>query len=280
MSVANTSGDASARIEIDDKVVLYRARARRLAIRRRVLPFVAFFTLVAIWEFCVYFFQVPNYIAPAPSAVAEVLVNRFPMFMANLYPTAVQALAGYCLGNLAAVVVATTFVYRPTAEEAFFPLVVMMNTVPTVAKAPILVLLFGNGMEPKILIAALISFFPTLVNMTRGLRSVSGQQLELMRILSASEREIFMKVRFQNALPYLFAGLKITTTSAVIGSIIAEWIGSRVGIGALIVQATYNYDSQLLYATIVVGAVFSALFFGAVSLAERHFLKWNAKNMN
>jgi NitT/TauT family transport system permease protein len=267
---------SQAAFEADDQAAdLFRARARRLTMRRRILPVVTLLVLVLIWEAGVRYFEVPNFIAPAPSAVFATLWSRFSMFMENLAPTAMQALAGYVIGNLAAVAVATTFVYRPTAEEAFFPLAVMMNTVPTVAKAPILVLLLGNGMEPKVAIAALICFFPTLVNMTRGLRAVSSQQLELMRILSASEREVFTKLRLKNAMPYLFAALKITAPSAVIGSIVAEWIGSTRGIGALIIEATYNYDSVLLYATIIVGATFSAAFFGVVSLFERHFLKWN-----
>ena len=99
------------------------------------------------------------------------------------------------------------FVHKKTMEEAFFPVVVLINTIPVVAKAPILVLLLGNGMEPKIAIAALICFFPTLVNMVRGLESVNPQAMELMRVLSASKREVFFKLRLYNSLPYLFSAL-------------------------------------------------------------------------
>jgi NitT/TauT family transport system permease protein len=151
----------------------------------------------------------------------------------------------------------------------------MVNTIPVVAKAPILVLLLGNGMEPKIAIAAIICFFPTLVNMTRGLRDVKSEQLELMRVLSATSSEVFFRIRVPNALPYLFSALKIAASTAVIGAIVGEWIGSTRGIGALIIQSTYNFDSPLLYATIVVGSTFSALFFGVISVIERRTLRWN-----
>jgi NitT/TauT family transport system permease protein len=204
-----------------------------------------------------------------------VLFGKFGMLMTNLLPTAVEAILGFLIGNLAAIALATAFVYRDTLEEAFFPIAVMVNTIPVVAKAPILVLLLGNGMEPKIAIAAIICFFPTLVNMTRGLRDVSPQQMELMHVLSASPREIFFKVRLKNSLPYLFSALKIAASTAVIGAIVAEWIGATKGIGALIIQATYNFDSPLLYATIVVGSVFSATFFGVISWVEGRFLTWN-----
>jgi NitT/TauT family transport system permease protein len=198
------------------------------------------------------------------------------MLMTNLVPTAIEAVLGFLLGNIAATLVATAFVLRRTMEEAFFPIAVMINTIPVVAKAPILVLLLGNGMEPKIAIAALICFFPTLVNMTRGLRNVSQEQLDLMHVLSARSREVFFKLRVQNSLPYLFSALKIAASTAVIGAIVGEWIGSNIGIGALIIQATYNFDSPLLYATIVVGSTFSALFFALISLIERRVITWNA----
>lgn len=255
---------------------VYLAAKRRLMWRRRLLPVAAFLTLLVLWELAVRIFDIKPFIAPAPSAIFAVLVNKFPMLMQNLMPTAIEAILGFAIGNVTAILIATAFAYKQSLEEAFFPIAVMINTIPVVAKAPILVLLLGNGMEPKIAIAALICFFPTLVNMTRGLRDVNPQQLELMHVLSASPREVFVKVRFKNAMPYLFSALKIAASTAVIGAIVGEWIGSTAGIGALIIQATYNFDSPLLYATIVVGSVFSATFFGIISWLERYFLTWNA----
>jgi NitT/TauT family transport system permease protein len=254
----------------------FAAHQRWLAWRRRLLPLGAVLLFLLLWWQAVEQFDIKPFIAPSPMAVARVLVERFDVLMTNLVPTAIEAVCGFLLGNLAAISLATVFVYRKTMEEALFPIAVMVNTIPVVAKAPILVLLLGNGMEPKIAIAAIICFFPTLVNMTRGLRDVRAEQLELMRILSATPREVFLRIRVPNALPYLFSALKIAASTAVIGAIVGEWIGSNIGIGALIIQATYNFDSPLLYATIVVGSTFSALFFGVISLAERRLLRWHA----
>jgi len=251
------------------------AHKRYLAWRRRLLPVAAIVAFLLVWWQSVEIFDIKPFIAPSPVAVAGVLYERFGMLMTNLLPTAIEAFCGFLLGNFAAISLATVFVYRKTMEEALFPIAVMVNTIPVVAKAPILVLLLGNGMEPKIAIAAIICFFPTLVNMTRGLRDVRPEQLELMRILSATPREVFFKIRVPNALPYLFSALKIAASTAVIGAIVGEWIGSTIGIGALIIQSTYNFDSPLLYATIVVGSTFSALFFATVSIAERWALRWN-----
>lgn len=252
------------------------ARQRRLQWRKRLLPLLAVIGLLFAWWLAVVLFDIKPFIAPSPISVAATLAAKFSMLMTNLAPTAVEAVLGFLLGNLTAILIATVFVLRRTMEEAFFPIAVMINTIPVVAKAPILVLLLGNGMEPKIAIAALICFFPTLVNMTRGLRDVSQEQLDLMHVLSARPREVFFKLRVQNSLPYLFSALKIAASTAVIGAIVGEWIGSNIGIGALIIQATYNFDSALLYATIVVGSTFSALFFALISLIERRVITWNA----
>ncbi|HXW27486.1 MAG TPA: ABC transporter permease [Xanthobacteraceae bacterium] len=252
----------------------YRRRRRYETWRRRLLPAVGLAAALIVWAALVYVFNVPPFIAPSPLSVVTTLYAKFPVLMANLMPTAIEAISGFLLGNLAAIVIATVFVHKKTMEEAFFPIVVVINTIPVVAKAPILVLLLGNGMEPKIAIAALICFFPTLVNMVRGLESVNPQAMELMRVLSAARHEVFFKLRLYNSLPYLFSALKISASTSVIGAIVGEWIGSTYGIGALIIQAMYNFDSAMLYATVIVGSVFSVAFFLAISFAERFMVRW------
>jgi NitT/TauT family transport system permease protein len=254
----------------------YRLRKRREMWRRRLLPVAGIGSALLLWAALVYLLKVPPFIAPSPVLVITTLYSKFGLLMTNLLPTVIEAVSGFLLGNVAAIVIATVFVHKKTMEEAFFPLVVIINTIPVVAKAPILVLLLGNGMEPKIAIAALICFFPTLVNMVRGLESVNPQAMELMRVLSASKSEVFFKLRLYNSLPYLFSALKISASTSVIGAIVGEWIGTTTGIGALIIQATYAFDSALLYATVIVGSCFSMVFFLTITLAERLVVRWQA----
>ena len=248
-----------------------RRRARRA---RRLLPLLGAASLLFVWWALVAVFDVKPFIAPAPQVVAATLISRGDVLLANLWPTAIEAVCGFLIGNLAAIVMATLFVHRKTLELMFFPVVVLINPVPVVAKAPILVLLLGNGLAPKIAIAAIICFFPTLVNMVRGLEAVSPQALELMHVLSASKWEVFTRLRLQTSIPYLFSALKIAASTAVVGAIVGEWIGSQVGIGALIIQATYNFDSALLYATVICGSAFSVLFFLTIRLIERLCVRW------
>jgi len=252
----------------------FRAEQTRLRLKRRLLPIAGIVGFILFWAALVYGLHVPPFVAPSPAAVVETLVVNLPKLMENLLPTAIEAVSGFLIGNLAAIVLATLFVHQKSLQEAFFPIAVLINTIPVVAKAPILVLLLGNGMEPKIAIAALICFFPTLVNMVRGLESVNPQAMELMRVLSASKPEVFFKLRLQNSLPYLFSALKIAASTAVIGAIVGEWIGSVTGIGALIIQAMYAFDSAMLYATVVVGSTFSVCFFLLISMIERLMVRW------
>ena len=260
--------------EVQSAEAEYRRLKRRESWRRRILPCVGILVGLVVWAALVHVFKVPPFIAPSPLTVADTLISKFGVLMNNLWPTVVEAIGGFLIGNLFAIALATAFVHRKWISETFFALVVLINSIPVVAKAPILVLLLGNGFAPKIAIAAVISFFPTLVNMVRGLESVNPQAMELMRVLSASEREVFMKLRVYNSLPYLFSALRISASSSVIGAIVGEWIGSNYGIGALIIQATYAFDSALLYAAVFVGSAFSVLFFMTISLAERLIVRW------
>ena len=256
----------------------YRQSHRRQLWRRRLLPVAGIAGAIALWAFVIWFFDVKPFIAPSPVLVLTTLWTKLDILLLNLLPTAIEAFSGFLLGNIAAILIATVFVHKKAMEEAFFPVVVLVNTIPVVAKAPILVLLLGNGMEPKIAIAALICFFPTLVNMVRGLESVNPQAMELMRVLSASKTEIFFKLRLRNSLPYLFSALKIAASTAVIGAIVGEWIGSTTGIGALIIQSTYNFDSAMLYATVLVGSAFSVVFFVLNVAVERLVVRWQPAN--
>lgn len=243
--------------------------------RERVLPALAFVSILAAWSLACYAFEIPEYIVPSPLVVAQTFVRDFSVIARNLVPTAIESVLGFAIGNLASIAMATVFVHQKTVEQALFPLAIILRSIPIVAVAPILVLVFGNDMTPKVVIAALICFFPTLVNMVKGLSSVNPQALELMKVLSASRTEIFFKLRLFNSLPYLFAALKIAASASVIGAIVGEWIGSTEGIGALIIQATYNFDTGLLYSAIAAACLFSVSFTAIISAIERRVVRWS-----
>jgi NitT/TauT family transport system permease protein len=254
-----------------------RARKKR-TLGRYLIPIGAIVVLIGLWEAVVAGFGIPTYIVPSPVDVAQTLVSEWGTLMTNLAPTAMETVLGFLLGNAFAILLAVVFVHSKPVERALFPVAIFIRTIPIVAIAPVLVIMFGSGYTPKIIIAALISFFPTLVNTVRGLESVDAQALELMRVLSATPREVLFRVRVFASLPYVFSALKIAATSAVIGAVVAEWIGADSGLGNMIVQATYNYRTAELYAAMVVTSLFASACFAVVGLAERLTVRWDTEN--
>jgi NitT/TauT family transport system permease protein len=259
-----------------------RASARRRRSPWRVAksiltPFLGVAVAIALWAAIVALFDIADYIVPTPAQVAETLVEDRDLLWRNLKPTVIECLSGFVVGAGAAILLAVAFVYSRTLERSLFPIAVFIQTLPLVAIAPILVIMFGNGYTPKIIIAGLISFFPTLVNMVRGLQAVDPSTLELFRVLSASRWEIFFKARIYASLPFLFAALKIAATTSVIGAIVAEWVGANAGLGALIIESTYNFRTPLLYATMIVSSLLAMALFALVSLAERLIVTWETE---
>lgn len=251
------------------------ARSQRRARRPWLAPIVAI-ALLALWQLLVTWFKVPGYLLPAPTKVFGTLIQQWPQLFLDLRATAFESLAGFLLGNVVAIVLAISFVEFRALEESVYPIAVAIRTVPIIAITPILTLLLGTGWEPKVAIAALITFFPTLVDMLKGLTSVEREVMELTHVLDASRWYVLWRIRFPASSPYLFAALKIAATSCVLGAVVAEWIGAQVGLGYVVVLATYDYRGDLLYAGIFLASMLALVLFGLVSATERRLVRWHA----
>ena len=250
-------------------------RGQRASVTSRVvLPTLGALSLLAFWQLIIPLFGVPKFIVPTPWQVMQRIAADPLLLWQNLVPTFIESILGFIIGNLAAILVAIGFVYNKRAEQAYFPVVLFLNTIPVLALAPIIVLIFGIGILPKVIIASMICFFPTLVNMTRGLDAIGASEIELMHVLSASSFEIFWKLRVPRSLPFLFASLRIASTACVVGAIVGEWIGANKGLGALIIQSTFNYRSDLLYAAIIVSSSLAVAIFLVVTAVERRIINY------
>ncbi|MBI3972219.1 MAG: ABC transporter permease [Chloroflexi bacterium] len=227
-----------------------------------------------LWEGVVRLAEVPLYVLPAPSAIWQQLVRDWPLLVRHAQPTIIEAAGGFALGNGAAIALATLFVHFGSVRRSLFPVAIALRTVPLVAITPLLLVWLGNGYAPKIVIAGLISFFPTLVNMTRGLDALDPRTLDLLRTLSAGRWQVFVKARWPSSLPYLFSALKIAATSSVLGAVIAEWIGSDKGLGYLVVASTFDFKIARLWATIALTSAIALAGFLLVVLAERLLVPW------
>lgn len=245
------------------------------AARTAIMGVLGLATVLVVWQFITWLFSIPVYLVPSPAAIAGAVAQDYPLLLANALPTITEAFAGFLIGNTIAILVAISFVYNKTTEEMFYPVAILIKTIPIVAIAPVLKIMLGNGMEPKIAVSALICFFPTLVNAVRGFRAMNPQLLELMHVLSATKTETFRRVRVYSALPYVFSALKISVTMCVLGAIVGEWIGANQGIGYLLLQSMFDFNTPRLFATILTASVIAILGFGIVSWIETRVIRWN-----
>ncbi|MBE9039395.1 ABC transporter permease [Oscillatoriales cyanobacterium LEGE 11467] len=244
-------------------------------IQTRILtPAIAFIFFIFLWELTVQNFSISPLVLPAPSAVLKVLVERFGYLAFHAGITFLEAVLGFLLGSIAGFALATLFLFSRTAEQAIYPYAVAIKAIPLVALAPLVVAWFGSGLFSKVFLAAIITFFPVLVNSLDGFKSVESDALDLFHVWSASQWQIFIKFRVFHALPSLFAGLKVSSSFAIVGAVVAEFIGSEQGIGFAIKSSSYFLSTDLTFAAILVSALIGLAFFWLISALERKIVFW------
>jgi putative hydroxymethylpyrimidine transport system permease protein len=249
------------------------AQARAL-LRRCWPPALIIVAGLGLWELIVGLAHVPAYLLPAPSAIAADLATDWPVLGPALQVTLWEVLLGFVIAAAAGVGLATALHLSPVARRAVYPLLIGSQTVPIIVLAPILVILLGYGLAPKLIIVALICFFPIVVNGIDGLRSVDPELIRMMRTLDASRWAILRRAEFPAALPSIFSGLRIAATFAAIGAVFGEWSGSNQGLGYVMLAATPNLLTARIFAAIVLLTAIALLLFGIVSLLERIFVPW------
>jgi NitT/TauT family transport system permease protein len=241
-------------------------------------PAVLVFVLViAAWEFTVLAFNVQVYLLPAPHIIAQTLVEQAgPLFDKGLY-TFREALIGYAIGGLLGLLVAVVASRWSFVADAFVPYAVATNAVPVIAMAPLTIVWFGIDEGSKIAIVALMTFFPMMLSTYRGLTTCPPASLELMRSFAAYPRAVYLKLRFPNALPYIFNALKINTTLAMIGAVVGEFFGGPAfrALGVFIKSENAIAHNKEAWAAIVVACLFGIAFYAVVMGFERWLMPWH-----
>jgi NitT/TauT family transport system permease protein len=251
---------------------------------RRLLALAVAGALVVAWEGSKALFAIPTYQLPHLHEILGEFLRPgadgtpWLWIMAhNAGYTALESLAGFALGATAGLVLAVLFAGSRLLERGLLPYVMVSQTVPILAVAPMVVVWVGTSWVSKAMIAAYLTFFPVTVNVLRGLRTVDPDALALMRALSATPRQVFLKLRFPAALPYFFTALRLSATASVVGAIIGELpVGSRFGMGVVIINAAqyYNWRPANLWAAILVSALLGIAFYHTVAAVERCFVRW------
>lgn len=222
------------------------------------------------------------YILPGLGEVGRTLVSDTPLFLGNAYTTLNTALTGVLVGAGGAFVLALLMSELDVVRRAFMPIAVVLNVTPVVAITPALVVAFGFGMTPKVVVTALITFFPVLINVTTGLRSVPGPVLDVFRTLHASRLELLLRVRLPYSLPYSLAALRVVLPLSVVGAVVAEFVaaGSSGGLGTMIRNSAATARLDLVYAAVICLAAMGITMLALVAVLERRLLFWHESQQN
>ena len=245
--------------------------------RSVVLTIVLFVLSIGAWEGVVRGFDIPSFILPPPSQVGVALYRGFAsgLYMQHLGYTLLETLLGFVVGSLLGFFLGTAVAMNRYVEFFFYPYIVMFQSLPKVALAPLIVVWFGLGLTSKVINAALVAFFPLLVNTMVGLKSADEDRVSLMRSLAASDHQIFWMLRLPNALPFVMAGLDVAMIFALIGAIVAEFVGAQRGIGMLIQSMNFNMDVSGQFSLLLVLSVVGLILNRCIGLIRRRVMFWD-----
>lgn len=252
------------------------AEARRAVVPTPVAAGLLLVALLLVWEAAIRIGNVPSFVLPAPSDIAHVLLTEQGQLAAATFVTAIEVLVGFVLSAVVGIGLALAIARFDFLARALYPLVVLFQTVPKVALAPLFVLWLGYGLAPKALLIVTIAFFPVALNMLAGLRAVDPSLVALMRSVGSSRGQILWRVQVPTSLPGLMAGLKIAVTFSVIGAIVGEFSGASAGLGYVIAFASTQLETALVFAALVQVSVLGVVFYYIVEWAEQWLVRWRA----
>ncbi|GBF77838.1 hypothetical protein PA598K_06414 [Paenibacillus sp. 598K] len=234
-------------------------------------PVVFALGFIALWELAVRLFELPVYLLPAPSAIVGVIDGTLG---GHMMVTLTEALVGFVLANILGFATAVIFVHSKPIEKGAFPLAIALKTTPLVALAPLLVVWMGTGYTSKVVASMLICFFPILVNSVKGLKAIEHEAWELFSTYKGTRWEIFWKLRLPTSLPYVLSALKISSSLAIVGAIVGEFVGANKGLGYVVLVSSYHMDTPNMFSAIIASAVCGLLLFWTISLIEKKVIFW------
>jgi NitT/TauT family transport system permease protein len=261
-------------IPVPKRAMVARKRSRKIARwRPTVLPLIFAALVVACWQIGVTVMHVAPSLLPAPSAIMATLLEHLPFLLQQAIPTTLETIAGFVIATLLGIALAILVCASKVAREMVYPNIVVFQLIPKIALAPLFIVWLGIGHESRITFSVFISFFPVVVATLGGLLSVNPDLLRLSKAVGASERMIYLQVRFPAAVPQIFSGLKIAITFAMIGVIVGEFITAQAGLGYMIMFAASQADTALIMAAIVLLCCVGLGLYGVLALAEKAVLR-------
>ena len=249
-------------------------RTVRRLLGETLIPAATLLAALVAWEVATRAFRIPRFIMPAPSAILVEGWEWRYRFIGHTWVTLYETLGGFALSMVVGVPLAVLIVYSPALRAAIYPLVILAQSVPKIAIAPVLLLVLGYGEIPKMVVAFLVAFFPVVVDTATGLAATPPELLDLSRSYRASAFKTFLKVRLPMALPFIFAGAKVAITLSVIGAVVGEFVGSDRGLGYVILSSTSYWKTEVAFSAMILLSLMAIVLFAAVSLVERFVCPW------
>jgi len=225
--------------------------------------------LVVLWQILTRALEIPKFLLPAPTDIARLMVDEWPLIQMHSLATIGSIVSGYIAAVLFAIAMSALMIRFPLAERLIMPIFVGLQSVPKIAIAPLILVWVGAGIGSKIAIVASIAFFPIVINTMAGFKEVDRGLADVFRSVDANERQMFFRLRLPYAMPYIFAGLRIATTLAVLGAIVAEWLAASNGLGYLVLSGSFNFNTARSFAAIIALAAIGTTFFAFMSWVER-----------
>lgn len=243
----------------------------------KLWPALAISMILIVWQAASSTGLVPKFMLPSPVDVVKAFAADFPLLMDNARVTLVEAFAGLFMGILIGFLMAVAMDRFRCVYQAFYPLIVLTQTVPTIAIAPLLVLWFGYEMIPKVILIIIVTFFPITVSLLDGFRAADKDTISLLRSMGASKMQIFWFVKFPGSLNQFFASLRISVSYAVVGAVISEWLGGFNGLGVYMIRVKKAFSFDKMFAVIFLISAISLILMWGVNLLQRKCMPWEEK---
>ncbi|SLN27825.1 ABC transporter permease [Oceanibacterium hippocampi] len=237
----------------------------------------AIVALILIWHFSVTLFEIKEYILPSPGAAVATFFDPKYRWGYNFLVTFYEIAGAFAISTVLGIALAVLIVWNSFLERTILPLLVLFNTLPKIALAPLFVIWLGYGIWPNIVIAVTVSFFPVVVNTAAGLSNVDEDLLDLVRSLKARKWQIFLKIRFPNAMPYIFTALELNATLSVVGAVVGEFVASEAGLGALIIVGGVTLSTPSIFAALILISALGLLLYWAVVAVGRFLMPWERR---
>ncbi|MCK9217855.1 MAG: ABC transporter permease [Firmicutes bacterium] len=247
---------------------------RLVNIREQVVPISFIAAILIIWESVAALQIVPTYILPAPTKIIISLFTNLPVLKEHILVTLMEALVGFVISIVFALFISIIMDSIPVVRRAIYPLIITSQTVPMITIAPLFAIWFGFGYLPKIIIVALVCFFPITISLLEGLASVEEDLLNLIKSMGASKVQLYKIIKLPSAMPGFFSGLKISGTYSITGATIGEWVGGKKGLGVYMLRVKSSFATDKVFATIIIITLLSLGMLKIISYIERKAMPW------